>query len=253
LIHLHIFTFYNTLYIYGVKTLLTTLSALFLFTLPMHLIAQDNKPNEESTDFVGFSTPQKVAERQNVIKTSPVPFLVGQIPICGEIRITYERAINRHHSVLIGASYSYPGLLLAATFAMDTNGYKVSDYKINGVRGMLGYRCYPLKKKKMAPAGFFFGPYVSYNMVQIMEKGYDDYQRIHYFNATMTVGYQIIKKNGFSFEFFGGLGYRKNFTTGYDAYYKRYTAAQQFNFIDAPIPFLNHVKFALQINMGYAF
>jgi hypothetical protein len=194
-----------------------------------------------------------VAERQNVIKTSPVPFLVGQIPICGEIRITYERAINRHHSVLIGASYSYPGLLLAATFAMDTNGYKVSDYKINGVRGMLGYRCYPLKKKKMAPAGFFFGPYVSYNMVQIMEKGYDDYQRIHYFNATMTVGYQIIKKNGFSFEFFGGLGYRKNFTTGYDAYYKRYTAAQQFNFIDAPIPFLNHVKFALQINMGYAF
>lgn len=209
---------------------------------------------EDTGGFVGFAKPPKELERANVIKTSPVPFFVGQIPICGEIRITYERAITRHHSVLIGASYSYPGALLALAASLDTTGFKISDYKINGVRGMLGYRCYPLKKKKEAPAGFFFGPYISYNMVQITQKSSKDYERVHYFNASMTVGYQIVKKNGFTFEFFGGLGYRNNFTTGYNAYYNSYSNAQAFNSTPAELPqFLNHVKLALQINMGYAF
>lgn len=238
------------------KKLLPLICLLYLFAAPAWAQFPNIETVDDTTGFVGFAKPPKVAERQNVIKTSPVPLLIGQIPFCGELRITYERAITRHHSVLVGFSYSYPGIVLALASAMDTLGFKVSDYSINGFRGMLGYRWYPLKKKKEAPAGFFVGPYASYNVVTIkLRNGNGSRENLHYANISLVTGYQIVKKNGFTFEFFGGLGYKNNFITGYNANSNRYISAQPLNTVGGPgVPaFINNVKLTLQINMGYAF
>lgn len=217
--------------------------------------------NTDTTGFIGFKNPGKILDRVNVIKTSPVPFIVGQIPYCGEFRLTYERVLAEHHSITVGGSLNYPGALMLVLQATDTTGqFKAKDYSIIGGRFTLGYRYYPFTKRRQAPKGFFVGPYASYNVAVIKLKGGNgSSEGINFFNVCAILGYQIVKKNGFSFEFFGGIGYKNNFVKEYNAHYGTTTTSSFPSFIAVPSPTggvlkgVDHLKFALQINMGYAF
>ncbi len=204
--------------------------------------------SQDTLGFKGFTTP-KFPYKQNVIKSCPVPILVGQIVVCGELRLMLEHMITHNQSLSIGASYNFPNLFLLMITAASKNRSIFKHLSMRGARVMAGYRYYPLRSKK-APDGFFFGPYFSYNFVNIREKhGSNNYEVINYLDAGIIAGYQFIAGNHFSLEGFGGFGYRDNFILNYNAHLnKTYTT-----FIPQIIPAFEHVKFFLQMNLGYAF
>jgi hypothetical protein len=175
--------------------------------------------------------------------------LVGQIPLCGEFRITYERMIAYNHSLLLGASYNYPNVILLLMSAVaDPPGTGFKSYSLRGERVMFGYRYYPLTNKD-APEGFYFGPYFSYNFVKMKErKGDDSYVMFNYANASMVAGYQIEMRDGWFVDFMGGLGYRYNFIRSFNAYTKRMETSEI-----PGIVFLKNIKLTVQINFCYAF
>lgn len=207
------------------------------------------KEEIDTSGFEGFKAP-KSADRENVIKTNALPLLFGQIPLCGEIRLTYERMLAHNQSITLGLSYNYPSLfLLMFSGGNGPFGLRIGGLSIRGGRMTLGYRFYPLKNVK-APAGLFLGPYFSYNFAKIKERGVSNgnYLIINQANASLIVGYQVKMSEHFFFEVFSGLGYRRNFIIEYEASTKR-TTTQDFYFV----PFMKNVKIVTQINFGYAF
>ncbi|MCW5908887.1 MAG: DUF3575 domain-containing protein [Chitinophagales bacterium] len=210
------------------------------------LVAQEDI---DSSGFEGFKTARKLPERQNLIKFSPVPLFVGQIPICGEIRFTYERMIAHNHSLLLGGSYNYPNiLLLMASLVTDSARTGFKSYSLRGGRVIFGYRFYPLRSKE-APEGLYVGPYFSYNMVKIKRRGgTDSYLMYNYLNVSIVTGYQLELRNGWYMDFMGGLGYRRNFSVFYDSRNDRFTKEE----MDG-IPVIKNIKLVLQVNVCYSF
>jgi hypothetical protein len=203
----------------------------------------------DSSGFEGFKSTGRIPYKQNVIKFSPVPMFVGQIPYCGEIRLTYERMIAYNHSLLLGASYNYPNIILLMMSAVaDPPGQGFKRYSLRGGRVIFGYRYYPLKSKD-APEGLYFGPYFSYNFVKIKErKGDGSYEMLNYANASMVAGYQIEMRDGWFCDFMAGLGYRRNFVRSYDAQTNRVSTNEM-----EGITVIRNIKLTLQINFCYGF
>lgn len=218
----------------------------FFLSTGFALMAQEDV---DSSGFEGFTSKGRMPYKQNVIKFTPVPFLIGQIPYCGEIRLTYERMISYNHSLLLGASYNYPNIILLMMSAVaDPPGTGFKSYSLRGGRLMLGYRYYPLKSRE-APEGFYFGPYFSYNFVKIMErKGDESYEMLNYVNGSLVAGYQIEMRDGWFCDFMGGLGYRYNFIRSYDARTNRMFTSQM-----EGIPGIKNIKLVVQINFCYGF
>ncbi|MFN8323059.1 MAG: hypothetical protein U0T74_10415 [Chitinophagales bacterium] len=200
-------------------------------------------------EFEGFKS-TKLPLRQNVIKSNLIPFLFGQIPICGEIRFTYERMLSHNQSLTLGASYNYPNLFLFVMPAIaNPNGTTLKDYSLRGGRITLGYRFYPLKSKQ-APEGLFVGPYGSFNFVKIKERnGNGSSETWCYANGSLIAGYQFYLTRGVFLELFGGLGYRKNFIVYYDAVHNR-TSQADLQLFFKNNPFKN-VKLIFQLNLGF--
>lgn len=222
------------------RSLLLAFSVCTLFTL----CAQD-------ADTLGFSGFKQVrfAQKQNLIKASAVPFFMGQIPYCGEFRITYERMLTHNQSLSVGFSYNYPNPIFLLSALLDTGQTLFKAYSFRGARGTFGYRFYPFKEMD-APDGIYFGPYVSYNFVRIKERnGNGSYLDLNYFNAGGIIGYQIKADDNLYFDIFTGIGYRKNFWVEFDARTNRRKVYDT----QPLIPALQHVKFYLQINAAYAF
>ncbi len=219
---------------------------LALATVPLY--AQYEGSVADTLHFEGFKEPKKLPYKLNVVKASPMPFFIGQIPYCGEIRITYERMLASHHSLLLGGSYNYPNVILLVMSAVSDTAQSFKDFSLRGGRVMFGYRFYPIKRQS-APKGLFFGPYVSYNFVKIKQrKGNGSYDLINYLNADMVVGYQFEMGHSVFMEFMGGIGYRNNWGVYYDA---RLNRSERYDIYD--IKFLKNVKFLLQVNFGYGF
>src|ERR1700741_339271 len=127
----------------NVKNLLCVLVAWFC---AFSAIGQ-TEDSSEVKKFKGFRTP-KFASADNVIKSNLIPIAIGQRPLCGEIRITYERMIWHNHSLTIGGSYNFPSLLLVAMpAAINPMRATMSKYSMRGGRIILGYRYYPLSKE----------------------------------------------------------------------------------------------------------
>ncbi len=220
--------------------------ALF-FLLPVNLLAQ-NLPNlEKKREFRGFKD-RKLPFKQNVIKSNLIPILMGQIPLCGELRFTYERVLSHNQSLTIGASYNFPNLFLFVMPAVSNPGRTtLKDYSLRGGRITLGYRFYPLKNKS-APNGLFFGPYGSFNFVKIKPRhGNGDFETWNYADACLILGYQFHMRKGVFMEFFAGLGYRKNFIRHYSAHFKT-TTEEEYYVIKTPVP---NFKALLQMNIGF--
>jgi hypothetical protein len=238
----------------GVKHIfITTLVLAFI-----HCSAQQ----DELQGFKGFSTPRST-HNSGLLKTNLIPFLVGQMPFTGELRLTYERAIAKKQSVTIGASYDYPNFILAAAGSGgghgggrrgNGGGYAgrgggITGVSIEGGRVTLGYRYYPLKNA-VALKGLFVGPYLSYNAANIREKNNSsEYEVANYANASAITGYQLVFPKHWSFEIFGGIGYKDNFSLHYDAAADR--VFEQYRFFQNSA--MNHIKLVVQMNFGYAF
>lgn len=203
----------------------------------------------DTTGFVGFKN-VKFASKQNLIKASPLPFLIGQIPICGELRITYERMVTHNQSFIAGMSYNYPNpiLFFGSLLTAGTGNQSFAGYSLRGVRGMLGYRYYPFKFME-APSGLFLGPYLTWNYVRIKQRGGNaDYLELNYPSASFIVGYQEELAENFFFEGFVGLGYRNNFVVQFDSRTNRLSREPLYVFRA-----LRFIKFPIQVNFSYAF
>lgn len=222
---------------------------------------------DDTLGFVAFKAPPKAPSKMGILKVGIIPILIGQIPETGELRLNYEQVLAPKHSLLVGVSYDFPNFLVAAVSSSGAGhggggggggGYRGghgyggggnifgANYTYEGARGMLGYRYYPLKGNE-APTGFYVGPYISYNFANAREKsGGDNQEQVNYFDACAVVGYQLIKKNHFTFDFTGGLGYKDNFIT--NANPNMHIETNLFN-----SPAMQHIKLMLQLNFGYAF
>jgi hypothetical protein len=211
------------------------------------LHAQDEEIDSTGAGFEGFRTEKrKMPEHANVFKVSPVPFFVGQIPICGEMRLTYERIIAPGHSLVLGGAYNYPNIFLLVMSAVADTAVGFKDYSFRGGRGIFGYRFYPLKGKT-APEGFYVGPYFSYNFVKVKEKGgNDDFYAYHYVNGSVVAGYQLHLRGRVYMDFMGGLGYRNNFIVEYDSRTQRRVRYEM-----EGIPFIKNVKLVIQYNLCF--
>ena len=131
----------------------------FAFLLTGSTIFGEQSDTLEIKKFKGFKTPQ-FPSALNVLKTNLIPIFIGQIPVCGEIRLTYERMIWHNQSISVGGSYNFPSLLLLVMPAIiNPKHATLSKYSIRGGRIIFAYRYYPLGTE--APKGFFFGPYLS--------------------------------------------------------------------------------------------
>lgn len=201
--------------------------------------------------FTGFED-RKIPFKQNVIKWNIIPVFIGQIPLCGELRFTYERMLTHNQSLTVGLSYNFPSIpFVLVPSALSSRGYSIKDFSMRGGRITFGYRYYPLKRKE-APNGLFTGPYGSFNFVKIKERnGNGSYDLICYANASWIVGFQRHLRHGVFFELFGGLGYKKNFVYSYDATYNQ-SSQQDFDLFEkTPLHILKNVKITLQINVGF--
>jgi len=209
------------------------------------------KAQADTSGFEGFKA-TRFPEKANTVKIGLIPLLVGEIPYCGEIRVTYEHPITHNQSLLFGLSYNYPGALLL--LASATSGSGISDFSWRGGRLMLGYRWYPLKKSD-APKGFYIGPYFSGNLLKVTDKqDHTIYETMYYLNASMIVGEQVLAHNGFTFDVFTGVGYKDDFIAHSDPnFYVGILRPTDVVGLANASPAAQHIKFTLQVNFGYSF
>ena len=234
---------------------------LFAIVIALTIHLQCAAQDDELKGFEGFSTPKPI-QNAGILKVGIIPIFDGQIDFTGELRITYERKIAKRQSITVSGSYDFPNFILLAVGksfgggrgggGRRGGGYgrggNFNSYSIEGGRITLGYRYYPLKKLE-GLGGFFVGPYLSYNAVNIRDKTASaNYEVVNYANASLITGYQLVKKSHFSFEIFGGLGYKNNFVSHYNSdantIYSDYTLREAA---------FNNVKIVMQMNFGYAF
>jgi len=223
-----------------------------IFFVMQSVFAQDTAQisSPDTLEFEGFKS-TKSASKDNLIKGSIVPFLFGQIPFTGEIRINYERMITHNQSLNFMGGYVYPNPILFFGSAIAGTGL-FKRISLRGGKIGVGYRFFPLKNVQ-APEGFYFGPYGSYTFARIREKnGSDDIYTWHYANAGMIAGYQVKIEEYLFVDIFAGLGYRKNWESFYNSKTKKISSQD----LDLPPVFMlphKHVKLFLQFNLCYAF
>ncbi len=154
---------------------------------------------------------QKPTTKRLVLKTDPSLFLMGQLPISGEYRVSAELVLTNKNSVQLGASYVGKSLLLL--LASQSDSANVDNFSLNGFRVQGSYKWYPFGDLKSAPNGFFVAPHISYTQILFRDKTaalkYRD-TRVVYFNVAILAGYQFIVKDKFSIEVFHGIGLRRN-------------------------------------------
>ena len=220
-----------------------------IFCFAFFVVGIAKSYGQDTSGFQGFKSP-KLPYTQHVIKSNIIPVLIGEIPYCGELRVTYEHLITHNQSISVGVAYNFPNLFLLLATASQGPNSLFNTISMRGARVVLGYRFYPLKATD-APEGFFFGPYFSYDFVKIADKrGSNSYIVINYLNASMVAGYQFLFDQ-FTLELFGGLGYRNNFEVNYDSRLNQLSQGrlpQVFNLGN-----FRYVKIVAQLNFGYAF
>jgi hypothetical protein len=233
------------------------LIALLLLISSTFLFAQ----KEDDGGFVGFNSTSKTPskEKTSLFKVGIIPFLFGQIYGTGELRFNYERVIAKKQSILAGVSYVFPNLFGLALYSSGASGGRGSNggysgygsrpgildanYAFEGVRGMLGYRYYLLRRG--APHGIYVGPYMSYNFVNVSEKAApQNYEGLNYFDVCAVFGVQAVSSKHFVFDLTTGLGYKDNFISNPNN-------NMDLNSQTIPITPFDHVKFLIQLNFGY--
>ncbi len=205
---------------------------------------------------------------RNIVKFNPLPILWGPIPLTAEYRILREITVGKQESMQVGVSYlgKSPFVSLAENSYNSGNGpngtgtgnsnpngtvsFNTPDLKltISGFRFQLSYRKYLGNSK--APNGAYISPHLSFSEAFISDKyivRYQQHVRVTHFNVNFLVGYQSVFWDKFAFEFFTGLGYKRNRWEENSSGVYAPIATDEIPLYNLPI------KFTLGFNMGIAF
>jgi len=136
-----------------------------------------------STAFVATET----KAQKNVIKTNILS------PALYSGSISFEHAFNWAMSYEVGISYT-PATEISNIY---TNGVQ----ELSGYSATIGLRKY---RKKNAPDGFYFGPYLRHQNITLKEE--DVSATITVSSAGIKTGYQFIINEVFSVDIFYGSG-----------------------------------------------
>lgn len=150
-------------------------------------------------------------EYNYVIKTNPLaalggPFWALIIPVTGEYKVLFEAAVAPKASILLGASYVGPSILLNLD-ELTSDDEEISGIKTSGFR-VQGMFKYFLSRDLSAPEGFYLGPHVSFATATIKNKDNpENYIKAQKININGVIGYQLITSGGFALDIFTGVGY----------------------------------------------
>ena len=122
------------------------------------------------------------AEMPNVIKINPLSLAFGNF------NLAYQRALSDASAIQIGANYWYNIL-----------GTKVSGL---GARG--AYQFFITNRAKPAPEGFYIGPQMSVNRVNVTETG----EKVTTVGIGLMLGYQWIWDSGVTLDLGAGPMYQ---------------------------------------------
>ena len=181
--------------------------------------------------------------------------LWGNIPLTAEYRLVYEAPTGPYESLQISISYLARGPLALAILNSDTSngGTSAAQKKLNselrftGFRAQIMYRFFVLKIRS-SPQGFYVGPHASYSYLKIYRPSNKDlFLQWVFMNASIQAGFQGVISHCFAIDFFTGLGYKYNYSEEHHPNGGTITAPISI------IPKLDHVKFTLGMNFGYAF
>jgi hypothetical protein len=172
---------------------------LFLCFSDIH--AQEIKPSIPSKKFSGIS---------QLIKINPLPILWGPIMYTSEYRFNTEIITSHTQSMEIGFSYLGKNIFLA--MVEDSMNNNQGKYKIDGYRFQFEYRFFPVPFTS-SPDGFYIAPHLSYSdafltLHQLILQR--EYVEIAHFNINLKLGYELIIDDNKTFDFFFGMGYKKN-------------------------------------------
>lgn len=192
----------------------------------------------------------------SVYKTNPFSILWGPIPFTAEYKLIRETAFAPNQSIVAGISFLGKSPLLSlAEQAQQNNGTNTSapnqKLKIRGWRFQMAYRYYLTKRK--APRGFWCGPQLSWASATISSASLSPlniYIQGTHFNINALAGYQAIIRDKVAFDFFFGLGYKKN--TWIEHYSPTRTRIIH-EFDDISPIYKYPIKITLGINFGVAF
>ena len=190
-----------------------------------------------------------------MIKSNPLPIIMGQIPISSEYRIVYETALAHNKSLMLGVSYLGPNVfLLSLLYEPD----EVKNIIITGVRGQIAHKFYLIEEgystNNRYPQGYYLAPHVSYSNVKFTYKFANTYNyniRFKYFNLSMLMGYQFVYREYLVIDAFFGLGFRYNIIEANAANQSNIYNADLFPWDDDSI--LRYLKPTLGFNFGYVF
>lgn len=185
----------------------------------------------------------------SVTKSNPFTLLWGPIPLTSELRVIEEVITSGKQSLQIGVSYLNKSLLLW-TFEDSIYQKGQPHLKFSGYRLQVSYKLY-LSKRKPAPKGLYISPHISFSSVKISYKHGNiltNYIQGDHFNTNLLFGYQLIARNGITFDFFSGPGYKKNTWEEH----KTNTNISTINIFNNSL-YNSHLKFTLGFNAGMAF
>ncbi|MBT29264.1 MAG: hypothetical protein CMO01_06345 [Thalassobius sp.] len=122
---------------------------------------------------------------QNVIKLNIFS------PIVRTLSVSYERALSTDNSFQVNVLYT---------------GYSIDDTKLRGFGITPEYRFY-LSESKDAPAGFYIGPFLRYQNLNLEIEGTTDEATLSTFGGGLLIGGQWLFKDKISLDTFIGPSY----------------------------------------------
>jgi len=148
------------------------------------------------------------AEFPNVIKLNPISLAFGNF------NLSYQRALNDASAIQIGANY----------------WYRILGQEVSGIGARAGYQFFITNRAKPAPEGFYIGPQVSINSLNVKETDED----VTAIGIGLMLGYQWIWDSGVSLDLGAGPMYQfaneSNSDTSVEGFLPNITIAIGYNF-----------------------
>ena len=180
-----------------------------------------------SEDSLGIEQINPIPFR-SILKSNPFPMLWGVIPFSSEYRLNIEFVNGHHQSSEFGFAFlgKSPVLSWLERDSMLWNipgqlpHFKVRGFRIQAMHKFFlsGFREDSGKDaSRYAPEGAWIAPHISYATVNISSPilnmaglPFDAYMNISHFNVNLLGGYQLRVANRKMFDFYIGMGYKKN-------------------------------------------
>lgn len=191
------------------KSLLTLLAQKLILVSAFFLVMGITCKAVIAKDSTLVNTYKHRQPRQFVIKTNPFPLLWGVIPYTSEFRVIGEMTNGLKQSGQIGISFLGKSPFLSLIESSSRYGRQVS-FDVTGIRIQGSYKFY--LKPCTAPIGWYLSPHVSFATATIIER---NNTTAFTYNATrlngnLLLGKQYIRRNGFAFDWYFGIGKKDN-------------------------------------------